>query len=183
MGWTIYGLLIQFLFWIPLTILFFRIALPLVRAPFSDPLVGWVYSVTNPLLRPLERFIPRWRNLSLAALALYWLVASFEFALLVRLSTPVWTWLLGGLAGAISFALGFLMALIILYVLFGLFQPRAGTSLVAITERIARPICNVFRRRLPTVGPFDLSPAFAMLVLMLLRLLMQWLTYEMVVIR
>ena len=42
MGWTIYGLLIQFLFWIPLTILFFRIALPLVRAPFSDPLVGWV---------------------------------------------------------------------------------------------------------------------------------------------
>jgi YggT family protein len=183
MGWTIYGMLIQFLFWIPLTILFFRIALPLVRAPFSDPLVGWVYSVSNPLLRPLERFIPRWRNLSLAAVAVFWLVASIEFALLLRLSTPVWTWLIGGLVGAVSFALGFLIALIVLHVLFSLFQPRAGTSLVFITERIARPICNVFRRRLPLIGPFDLSPAFAMLLLMLLRLTMQWATYELSVVR
>jgi YggT family protein len=154
-----------------------------VRAPFSDPLVGWVYSVTNPLLRPLERFVPRWRNLSLAAVMLFWLVASIEFALLVRLETPAWTWIVAGLVGAISFALGFLMALIILHVLFGLFQPRAGASLVLITERIARPICNVFRRRLPLIGPFDLSPAVAMLVLMLARLVMQWLTFELVAIR
>lgn len=178
MGWTIYGLLIQFLFWIPLTILFFRIALPLVRAPFSDPLVGWVYAVTNPPLRPLERFIPRWRNLSLAAVVLFWLVASIEFALLVRLATPVWTWLVGGLVGAASFALGFLMALIVLYTLFGLFQPRAGTSIVFVTERIARPICNVFRRRLPMIGPFDLSPAAAILMLMVLRLLLLWVSYK-----
>lgn len=178
MGWSIYALVVQFLFWIPLTILFFRIALPLVRAPFSDPLVGWVYSVTNPVLRPLERYVPRWRNLSLAAALLYWLVASVEFALLVRLATPVWTWLVGGLVGALSFALGFLMVLIVLYILFGLFQPRAGTSLVFITERLARPICNVFRRRLPPIGPFDLSPAAAMLVLILLRLLLQWAGYR-----
>ncbi len=183
MGWTIYGLLIQFLFWIPLTILFFRIALPLVRAPFSDPLVGWVYAVTNPPLRPLERFIPRWRNLSLAAVFLYWLVASLEFALLAMFSTPLWTWLIGGLVGAVSFALGFLIVLIVLHVLFSLFQPRAGTSLVFITERIARPICSVFRRRLPLIGPFDLSPAVAMLLLMLLRLMMQWATYELFAVR
>ena len=31
MGWTVYGVLIQFLFWIPLTIMFFRIVLPQVR--------------------------------------------------------------------------------------------------------------------------------------------------------
>jgi uncharacterized protein YggT (Ycf19 family) len=68
-------------------------------------------------------------------------------------------------------------------VLFGLFQPRAGTSLVLITERVARPICSVFRRHLPLIGPFDLSPAFAMLLLMLARLVMQWLTFELVAIR
>lgn len=178
MGWTVYGMLIQFLFWIPLTILFFRIALPLVRAPFSDPLVGWVYSVTNPLLRPLERFVPRWRNLSLAAVLVFWLVASIEYALLVRLAGPALLWPVGGLAGALSFALGFLIALIFLYTLFTLFQPRAGTSIVFVTERIAVPICRIFRRRLPMIGPFDLSPAAAILVLMLLRLLLQWLIYE-----
>lgn len=178
MGWTVYGLLIQFLFWIPLTVLFFRIALPLVRAPFSDPLVGWVYSVTNPLLQPLERFVPRWRNLSLAAVLLFWLIASIEYALLLRLAGPVLLWPLGGLAGAISFALGFLMALIFLYALFSLFQPREGSSVVFLTQRMAAPICNVFRRRLPLIGPFDLSPAAAMLALMLARLLLQWTIYQ-----
>ncbi len=181
MGWTIYTVLIQFIFWIPLTILFFRIALPLVRAPFSDPLVGWVYSVTNPILRPVERLVPRWRNLSLAAALMFWLVASVEFALLVRLSGPAWLWPIGGLAGAISFALGFLIALIVLYTLFSLFQPRAGASIVALTERLARPICGVFRRFVPLLGPFDLSPALAVLSLIILRLLAQWVIYSLTV--
>ena len=70
------------------------------------------------------------------------------------------------------------MALIVLYTLFGLFQPRAGTSIVFVTERIARPICNVFRRRLPMIGPFDLSPAAAILMLMVLRLLLLWVSYK-----
>lgn len=170
MGWQIYQYLIIFLFWIPLTVLFLRLALPLVRAPFSDPLVGWIYSVTNPLLRPLERFVPRWRNLSLAAVLLFWLVASFEFALLVRLHGHPGLWLLGGLAGAISFALGFLIALIVLYALFSLFQPRAGASFVFITERLAAPLCQRIRRRVPPLGPFDLSPAIAILLLMVLRI-------------
>lgn len=178
MGWTVYGMLIQFVFWIPLTIMFFRIALPMVRAPFSDPLVGWIYSVTNPVLRPLERFVPRWRNVSLAALLVFWLVATLEYTLLMRFSGSPALWPLGGLIGATSFAFGFMIALVFLFALFSLFQPRAGTSIVFITERIATPICGMFRRHLPMYGPFDLSPALAILVLMLLRLLLQWLLYQ-----
>lgn len=172
MGWTLYYYCITFLFWIPLTILFLRIALPLVRAPFSDPLVGWVYSVTTPVLRPLERFVPRWRNLSLAAVLLFWLVAALEFALLVRLQGHAGLWLLGGLAGALSFALGFLIALIVLYALFSLFQPRAGASFVFIVERIAAPLCNRVRRLVPPLGPFDLAPAIVILLLLIMRVLL-----------
>lgn len=176
MGLTVYAFVIQFLFWIPLAILFFRIVLPLVRAPFSDPMVGWVYTVTNPVMRPFDRFIPRWRNLSLTALMLFWLVASIEYALL-RLGGSPLAWLIGGLAGAISFALGFLIVLIVLYVLFGLFQPRAGTSLVFLTERIAAPLCNLFRRYIPPLGPLDLSPALVTLSLVLTRLVFTQLLY------
>ncbi len=178
MGWTIYAYLIQFLFWIPLTILFLRIALPLVRAPFSDPVVGWVYSVTNPLLRPLERYIPRWRNFSIAAALLFWLVASLEFALLLRFNGNPGTWLVGGLLGAIGFATGFLIALIILSALFTLFQPRAGTSFVFLTDRLASPLVNRVRRHVPPVGPFDLSPAMAVLMLFVLRLLLAWAIFQ-----
>lgn len=176
MGLTVYSFVIQFLFWIPLAILFCRIVLPLVRAPFSDPLVGWVYTVTNPVLRPFDRFIPRWRNLSLTAVLLFWLVASIEYALL-RLGGSPLAWLIGGLSGALSFALGFLIAMIILYVLFSLFQPRAGTSFVFLTERIAAPLCNVLRRYVPPLGPLDLSPALMTLALVLTRLVVTGLLY------
>ncbi len=176
MGLTVYSFVIQFLFWIPLAILFFRIVLPLVRAPFSDPMVGWVYTVTNPVMRPFDRFIPRWRNLSITAVLLFWLVASIEYALL-RLGGSPLAWLVGGLGGALSFALGFLIALTVLYVLFGLFQPRAGTSLVFLTERIAAPLCGVFRRFIPPLGPLDLSPALVTLSLVLTRLVLTQLLY------
>lgn len=172
MGVMIYQYLVSFLFWIPLTVLFCRIALPLVRAPFSDPLVGWVYSVTNPVLRPIERFVPRWRNLSLAAVLLLWLVASLEFALLMLFAGNPLMWLLGGLAGAISFVLGFLIVLIFASVLFSFFQPRAGSSIVFLVQRLTGPICNAFRRWIPAVGPFDLSPALAILALTILRLIL-----------
>ena len=178
MAWALYGWLIQFLFWIPLSILFFRIALPLVRAPFSDPLVGWVYSVTNPILRPFDRFVPRWRNLSLSAVLVFWLVAVIEYALLARLSGSPLLWLAGGLVGAMTFTLGYLMGLILLYTLFSLFQPREGSSVVFLTVRLASPLCNVFRRWMPMVGPFDLSPALAMLVLVVLRFLLAWLLVQ-----
>lgn len=178
MGWTIYGYLVQFVFWIPLTILFLRIALPLVRAPFSDPLVGWVYSVTNPLLRPLERYIPRWRNFSIAAALLLWLVATLEFVFLLRFNGNPGFWPVGGLLNAIGFATGFLIALIILSALFTLFQPRAGSSFVFLTDRLASPLVRRVRRYLPPVGPFDLSPAVAVFLLLILRLLLAWLVFQ-----
>lgn len=176
MGWMLYGYLISFLFWIPLTVLFLRIALPLVRAPFSDPMVGWIYTVTTPVLRPIERFVPRWRNLSLAAVLLLWLVASLEFALLTLRLAPL-AWLAGGLGGGLSFVAGFLMVLIMVYSLFSLFEPRQGTSIVYLVGRMASPLCNVFRRYVPAIGPFDLSPAFAILALVLIRLLATTLLY------
>jgi len=176
-GLSIYAWLIQFLFWIPLTILFLRIVLPVVRAPFSDPLVGWIYTVTNPVMRPFERFIPRWRNWSLTAILLFWVVACIEYAL-IRLGGSPLAWLIGGLGGAISFALGFLIALVVLYALFSLFQPRAGTSIVYLTERIAQPMCAVFRRHIPPLGPLDLSPAMVVLSLVLTRLLLTAALYQ-----
>lgn len=177
MGAALYGYLITLLFWIPLTVLFLRIAFQLIRAPFSDPVVGWVYSVLNPILRPFERVIPRWRNLSLAAVLLFVLVASIEYALLTLRGHPG-QWLLGGIGGAISFSLGFLIVAIVLYALFSLFEPRRGASIVYLVQRIADPLCGMFRRYIPMIGPFDLSPMFATLALVLLRLTLPTLFYH-----
>lgn len=167
---SLYTMLIDLLFFIPFTVILLRITFPLVRAPFSDPVVGWVYTVTTPVLRPLERFIPRWRNLSLAAVVLLWLVATLEFALLTLVLAPL-AWLIGGFGLAANFAIGFLIVMIILYSLFSLFEPRHGSSIVFLTQRIAAPLCGVFRRFVPTIGPFDLSPMLVVLALLVLRIL------------
>lgn len=167
---SLYATLIDLLFFIPYTVILLRIAFPLVRAPFSDPVVGWVYTVTTPVLRPLERYIPRWRNLSLAAVVLLWLVASLEFALLSLVLAPL-AWLIGGFGLAANFAIGFLIVMIVLYTLFSLFEPRTGSSVVFLTHRIAAPLCGLYRRLVPTIGPFDLSPMLVILTLLILRIL------------
>lgn len=178
MGMTIYQLIIGFLFWIPLTILFLRLALPLVRAPFSDPVVGWVYGVTNPVFRPIERFVPRYRNLSLTALLLFWLTATLEYMLLFWFTGSPLAWMVGGLAGALGFAIGAMIVCVVLSALFSLFQPRAGTSIVYLVERLAQPMLRAVRRFVPPIGPIDLSPAIVVLGLLIVRLLLTGLLYE-----
>lgn len=168
---NLYALLIDLLFFIPFTVVLLRIVFPLVRAPFSDPVVGWVYTVTTPVLRPLERFIPRWRNLSLAAVVLLWLLAALEFALLTLVLAPL-AWLIGGFGLAANFVIGFLIVMIVLYTLFSLFEPRHGSSIVFLTQRIAAPMCGLFRRYVPMIGPFDLSPMLVIFALLILRILL-----------
>ncbi|MEP1706358.1 MAG: YggT family protein, partial [Marinobacter sp.] len=53
-----------------LTIVLLRFLLQLARADFYNPISQFVVKATNPLLRPLRRFIPGWGGIDGAALVL-----------------------------------------------------------------------------------------------------------------
>lgn len=166
----IYQLIVSVLFWLPLTILFLRILFPLIRAPFSDPMVGWIYTVTNPLMRPLERVVPRYRNLHLAAVLLFLLTAMLNIAM-VYLTLEPRVVFFGGVERALSYTYWFLMLLLFLYVLMSFVVLRQGNFFVELIRRVVGPPVNWVRARVPPIGPFDLSPMLLMLALTIARLL------------
>src|SRR5690606_37428076 len=150
-----------------------RFLLQLVRADFYNPLSQFVVKVTNPLLRPLRRIIPGAMGLDLAALLLFYLVALITVALLALIAGAtlpaaylLWFALLKCIVIAIQlFFFTILIQVILSWVAQG-WHPVAG-ALHAVNEPLLRP----FRRLLPPLGGFDLSPLFAIILLQFLSFL------------
>lgn len=162
MGATLYSILIDFLFFIPMAITLMRLVFPLVRAPFSDPAVSWTYTVTNPLMRPLERVVPRYRNFHIAALLLFLLTAMLNvWASTLQLDPALIV--IGGLVKALWFAFGAFFLMMLLYILASFVVLRQGNFLIDLVNRIAAPPCRAVRRVIPPLGPFDLSPALVIM--------------------
>lgn len=168
---SIYQLLMSVVFWIPMAILLLRIVFPLVRAPFSDPMVGWVYTVTNPVMRPLERFIPRYRNLHLAAVLLFVAVSMLSVAL-IQLTLDGSLIVFGGLDRALGFVYGFLLVLVLLHVLSSFVVVQRGNFLFELVTRVVGPPLRALRARIPPLGPLDLSPMIFILGLTILWMLL-----------
>lgn len=168
---SIYQLVMSVVFWIPMAILFLRILFPLVRAPFSDPMVGWVYTVTNPVMQPLERFIPRYRNFHIAALLLFLLTAMLSMAVIALTLDPRLV-IVGGLSRALGFAYWFLMVLTLLYILMSFVVVRRGSFFFELVTRVVGPPLRWLRARIPPLGPLDLSPMLFVLGLTILWMLL-----------
>ena len=59
-------ILIRFVFGALITLVVLRVLLQMVRANFYNPICQFLYKATNPVLMPLRRVVPSWRNLDVA---------------------------------------------------------------------------------------------------------------------
>ncbi|HEU4665922.1 MAG TPA: YggT family protein [Dokdonella sp.] len=163
-------ILVNFVFVTLVALAVFRVLLQLVRANFYNPVCQALYKLTNPVLIPLRRLVPNWRNLDIAALLVAWLLSAIKLVLLYamfgqRLGVP----------GLAVMALADLVELVlVLYV--GLVFVRALTSFVSIERsnpvvpllfQLTEPLLRPIRRVVPAFGGFDFSPALAVLAIML----------------
>lgn len=164
--------LVPAIFNILLSVLVLRILLQLARANFYNPISQLIWRATQPVVGPLQRFIPRWRTLDIAGV------------LVLLLATCFYVWLLNTALPEVFFvrdpATGLKLALLIvvnlaakLYALTlfaqallswvgpGVNNPNANV-LWSLNEPLLRPV----RRVLPPVSGLDLSPIPVMLVLL-----------------
>ena len=166
--------LVSTLFDVYLWVVMLRFILQAVRADFYNPISQLVWQLTQPVLKPLQRVLPKVRQLDTAAAAL-----------LVAISViyiHVIGWLLGYRVGGIvalwyaglkivvlalnlyTFAL-FVQA-ILSWVGPGVSNP-AGSILWSMNEPMLRPV----RRVIPPMSGLDLSPLVVILLLQFLNLL------------
>lgn len=144
------------------------------RVPFSNPVGGLVFALTDWLIMPLRRVIPpvgRWDVSSLVAAMLVQLV---QYALLTLLlgAGSAWAWLPWlALFGLLRVAVSGLIGLQIVYAVLSWVQ-GGRSPLADVIARLCEPVLRPFRRVIPLMGGFDLSPLVALVVLQVVMIVL-----------
>lgn len=166
--------LIQSLASVYLVIILLRFLLQLCRADFYNPVSQFVHKATIPLLSPLRRLIPAYRNLDLASLVLallvQWLAIQLTASLgghsLLNVFLVLWWGVLGLASLIINFYIyGLLAAIILSWV-----APHNPHPAIMLLWQLMEPVMAPFRRFIPPLGGLDLSPIFVFLVLNMIRI-------------
>lgn len=167
--------LVQVAFGIYILILMLRVLLQVLGADYYNPLSQFVVRLTEPVLAPLRRIVPRVGRVEGGALLVmlgaqmieYWLVfgvrggepslaglAVVSAAELLELCTTIFFWAI-------------LIRVILSWVNPGIRHP-ASDIVYSLTEPVLEPA----RRILPALGGFDLSPILVLVGLQLVNLLL-----------
>lgn len=167
------SLIIQFAFGAAVALLVFRVLAEAVRADFYNPICQILYRATNPVLTPIRRVVPTWRRINLGALLLAWLLQVVKNFLLRYLSPEYWASNAGVLLLALAdllnfFAIAYLI-MIFVWALLSYVTVDARNPVVPLLGKIVEPALKPFRKVLPLIGGFDLSPMLAILVILLVQ--------------
>ncbi|MDH3647134.1 MAG: YggT family protein [Gammaproteobacteria bacterium] len=150
-----------------------RFVLQWARADFHNPLSQFILQVTNPVTRPVRRFIPGWRGIDLSTLLIAYLLNVATIAgsyLILGGSFPdIPSLLLAALIGLVVMFLRMFVFLIIGQVLLSWFAPYHPIS--GILRTLTGPILGPIQRIVPPIAGIDLSPLFALIGIQALLLL------------
>lgn len=166
--------LIQSLATIYLVIILLRFLLQLCRADFYNPVSQFAHKATSPLLDPLRKLFPAYRNVDFAsvilALLVQWLAiqltASLNGNALINVLYVLWWGFLGILSMLINiYIYGLLAAIILSWV-----APHNPHPAIALLWQLMEPVMAPFRKIIPSLGGLDLSPIFVFLTLNMCRI-------------
>jgi YggT family protein len=142
-----------------------RLYMQMQRIPFGNPVGRFIFALTDWIVLPLRRVLPGYRRWDWASLIAAYLFELAQFGIL---------WLLMGggnaalvpllaLFGLIRLVISGAIGLVIVYAI--LSWVRADSPIVDVIDRLTAPMLRPFRRLIPLIGGFDLSP-LALLVLL-----------------
>jgi YggT family protein len=165
-------ILINFAFGALIALVVLRVLLQWVRANFYNPVCQFLYRVTNPVLMPLRRVIPSWRNIDIAAILLAWVLSAIKLALLYGLvgqGLGIFGLMVMAVADLGDFVLMLYFGLILVRVLLSFISIDRANPIVPLIFQLTEPVLRPIRRVVPTVAGLDLSPMVAWLIVMLAR--------------
>jgi YggT family protein len=180
-------LIINTLFDLYVMLVLLRFLFQMLRANFYNPISQFVVRATTPPLKPLRRVIPGFAGQDMAAIVLsllllmvkYFLVRALGAAALdiANVLVPIASI---SIAGLVVIAIGEILATIINIFLFAIIievilswvNPGAYNPVTALIASISRPVMQPIRRFIPPMGGLDLSPLFATLALMVIKMLL-----------
>ena len=166
--------LISTLFSLYILAVMLRFILGAVRADFYNPVSQFLVRITNPLLVPMRRIIPSYRQYDTSALLLMLLLQLVSLVIVVMLrgvSVSFITLLLTAIGELVVLAFNVFIFAIVIQVILSWVNPGTYNPVNALLHSITRPVMGPIQRLIPPVSGIDLSPLIALIGLQVLKML------------
>lgn len=154
-----------------LTIVLLRFLLQLARADFYNPITQFAVKATNPLLRPLRRFIPSWGGIDGASLVLAVIIQAITFFLIlfalngsIPAINPL-TLLSWSILNVLDLIVKIYFWSVIAVVVVSWIAPQSNHPAIQLVAQITEPVMRPVRSVMPSLGGLDLSPIIVFLIL------------------
>jgi len=167
--------LISLIFTLYILAVLLRLLLQFIRADFYNPISQFLVTVTNPVLRPLRRWIPGYGGVDLPSILLLVVLQGTELCLIALLKTGA----IPAISGLLVLIVAHLLKMIIyIYVVMIIIQaisswinPGAYSPITILMYQLSEPLVRPIRRVIPPAGGIDWSPLIALIALQLALIL------------
>lgn len=137
------------------------------HVPFNNPVGRFIFALTDWIVLPLRKMLPGYKRLDFASLLAAYLFELAQFIMIALMIGRGFTAVpLLALFGLIRLVISGAMGLAIVYVI--LSWVNADSPMADVIDRLAAPLLRPFRKVIPLVGGFDLSPLALLVVLQVL---------------
>jgi YggT family protein len=164
-------IILQAIFGILIWSVVVRFLLQVVRADFYNPVSQFLVKITNPLLRPLRRFIPGYRGIDAASIVLALALQMIEVGIL-RLITPTGMsglLILHAVAELLQTAVYVYLFALIIQAIASWINPGGYHPLLGLIRSLTDPLLSRLRRYVPPVAGLDLTPLVALIGLQIVQ--------------
>ena len=159
-----------------LLLLLLRFWLPIMRVDFRNPIANGILRITSPLVIPVRRIIPPIGRLDTSTILVAYIL---EFLLILALlalrglrveTLPIAITAILELA---ILSLNLFFFVILIKIILSWVAPQNYNPMTVLLNTMAEPLLRPFRRIVPAVGGFDISPIFAIVLLKAAEIVLQ----------
>lgn len=166
--------LINTVFTLYLFVLLVRVLLPAVGADAHNPFCQFIIKLTEPLIAPLQKILPRTGRVDIAAIIILWFFTCVKNWILLGLllGAPIfWPGLaLLAIAQIFEMLLQFYFFAIIVRVILSWVQPKSYNPFIVVLLQLTEPLLTPARRMIPPVAGLDLSALVVVILLQLIKI-------------
>jgi len=159
-----------------LLLLLLRFWLPIMRADFRNPIANGILRITSPLVIPVRRIIPPIGRLDTSTILVAYILEYLLILALLALrglrveTLPIAITAILELA---ILSLNLFFFVILIKIILSWVAPQNYNPMTVLLNTMAEPLLRPFRRIVPAVGGFDVSPIFAIVLLKAAEIVLQ----------
>ncbi len=156
--------------------LLLRFLLQATRADFYNPVSQSLIKITAPVLNPLRKVIPSWRNFDIATILVALVMGTLASALMIYASgyilPGIGTLISWAFLGMVSYILNIYFWGLLVTVIASWIAPYSGNPALILIHQLLEPVQSLFRKVIPPIGGLDLSPIFIFLGIQVLEIML-----------